>query len=219
MSQTREILAICPHCSGTHKLTVYSGINVVDSPELREKVMNGSLFTWDCPHCGSMNLVSEPVLYHDPAKSLMIWLSGTGSLPEEKLKAVFSSDESLKNYTARLVDSIGDLIEKVKIFDSGLEDTVMEMCKYVTRMELAGNCHDAMKEEAISSAPFRFLRMDGADGDITLAYPLDGQMQMVAIGFNVYEDCLGIIRRNPAITESASGLTKVDADWLAGFFR
>ena len=213
------ITAICTNCREESRVEAYRSININETPELKEKVMDGSLFTWECPHCGRINLLQEPVLYHDPSRNLMIWLSGNDSLPQERISALFASDEGLRGYTARLVDSIGDLIEKVKIFEAGLDDVIVEMCKYVTRLELCENCHDAAKEAAISEAPFKFLKMDGSDGDITLAYPLDGQMQMVAIGFNVYEDCLGIERRNPALAEASSGLSRIDAQWLSEFFR
>ena len=42
-------------------------------------------------------------------------------------------------------------------------------------------------------------------------------MQMLAVGFNVYEDCRGIIGRNPAMQESLAGLVKVDQEWVEQF--
>lgn len=219
MSEKKTLLQKCSRCGETHSTDIYTSINVCDSPELKEAVCNGSLFTWECPHCGTVNLSQNPVLYHDPSRSLMIWLCGRESLPEDRIKALFATDESLKAYTARLVDSIGDLIEKVKIFDAGLDDMGMEMCKYVTRMELVSNCNDPARKAAIQTAPFKFLKIDGADSDLTLAYPLEGQMQMVNVGFNVYEDCMGILQRNPAIKEEATGLVRIDAGWLSKYFR
>lgn len=219
MSERKTVTLKCSKCGNLHNTEAYSSINVGESPELKEAVCNGSAFTWECPHCGSLNLIQSPVLYHDPGRSLMIWLCGPQPLPEDRIKSLFATDESLKTYTARLVDSIGDLIEKVKIFDAELDDMGMEMCKYVTRMELIGNCSDPARKEAIRTAPIKFLRIDGADSDITLAYPLDSQMQMVNVGFNVYEDCLGILRRNPSIKEEATGLVRIDAGWLSRYFR
>ena len=109
---------------------------------------------------------------------------------------------------------MGSLIEKVNIHDAGLDDVVMEMSKYITRMEIAGKLSDKEKAEAIMKAPFKFYKMEGADNDITLSYPLDGQIQGVVIGFNVYEDCCGILQRNPSL-RPGKGFAKVDAEWLA----
>ena len=91
------------------------------------------------------------------------------------------------------------------------------MAQHVTRMELCSSLKDSA--EAVSSAPFKFLGLDGADGEITFAYPLDGQMQMAAVGFNVYEDCRGILKRNPAMAEAAAGFAKVDAAFVGRYFR
>ena len=112
------------------------------------------------------------------------------------------------------MEDVGSLIEKVNIFDAGLDDCVIEMCKYVSRMELSS------KEEgsAVSSAPLKFFRISGPDHDLEFTYPSGGQMHGIALGFNVYEDCAGILRRNPQV-KPASGFAKVDSSWIARYFE
>jgi hypothetical protein len=196
---------------------VYDSINVREAPELKAQVLDGSLFVWECPYCGARNLVRCQTLYHDPDEKLMVWMTLGSVELEECVRAAYGGLDELKGYTARFVDDAGSLIEKVKIFDAGLDDVVLEMAKYVTRMEICGSLRDRADE--ISGATFRFLRLDGADGEITFAYPLDGQMQMAAVGFNVYEDCRGILKRNPAMAEAAAGFAKVDAAFVGRYFR
>ena len=104
------------------------------------------------------------------------------------------------------------MIEKVCIADAGLEDTVMEVCKWVTRQELAAKNPDA------ASAKMRFLRLEGADHDLVMAFPLNGAMNMVNVGFNVYEDAKAILSRNPSI-KAADGFAEVDSSWADGLFR
>lgn len=214
MCMTREVSCICRFCGKTHPVEIRSSVNVSETPDLKAKVKDGSLFIWECPYCGAHNLINAPMLYHDPSERLMIWLCGTAAQDGDAqrtltaLEEMFRTDETLKDYTARLVDSIGDLIEKVGVFDAGLDDVVMEMCKYVTRME-----------SGKPLAGLRFVSLSGADNEITLTYPDNGRMEMLAIGFNVYEDCAGIVRRNPVMTERAHGLVKVDGEWISSFFR
>ena len=214
---TSQTEATCSRCGSRSKVTAYDSINVRETPELKAQVLDGSLFVWDCPYCGARNLVRCQTLYHDPDEKLMIWLTLGSEELEERVRAAYGGLDELKGYTARFVDDAGSLIEKVKIFDAGLDDVVMEMAKYVTRMEICGSLKDRADE--ISEATFRFLRLDGADGEITFAYPLDGQMQMAAVGFNVYEDCRGILKRNPAMAEAAAGFAKVDAAFVGRYFR
>ena len=92
----------------------------------------------------------------------------------------------------------------------------MEMAKWVTRNELAEK--DKANAEEILRAPLRFYRMDGADNEIQLSFPLNGAMQVVNIGFNVYEDCRGIVQRNPSM-KPQPGFARVDAEWIASFLR
>ena len=172
-------------------------MNAAASSDLKEKVRSGELFKRDCPVCGTVNLLKFPFLYYDTDERLMLVLSDTpisaAGLPE--------------GFTGRLVGSVGDLIEKIKIFECGLDDIVIEMCKFVT-------CQELKKD-----VPLRFLKSDGSDGEMTFTYPENGQMELLAVGFNVYEDCAGILRRNPLIRESATGLAVVDQAWLSRFFR
>ena len=214
---TTETKGICSRCREENKVTIYNSINVGEQPELKDAVLDGSAFVWTCPHCGTLNLLQYQTLYHDPSEKLMVWLTRGSEELEEQVREAYSRLDGLEEYTMRFVDDAGSLIEKIKIFDAGLDDRTMEMTKYVTRMELCEN----QKENAqdILAAPFKFLRMSGPDNEITLAYPLDGKMQMVAIGFNVYEDCRGIIKRNPEITADPSGFQKIDSSWVSRYFK
>ncbi|MBQ9451329.1 MAG: CpXC domain-containing protein [Bacteroidales bacterium] len=187
----------CSRCGEEHALDIPQSVNAATQPELRDRVRNGELFTWTCPHCGTVNLLKVPFLYHDPAEHLMLVLTD----------APVNAEGVPEGYTGRQVRSVGDLIEKIKIFDAGLDDVIIEMCKYVTYQEL--------KKEV----PLKFVGTDGADGEMTFTYPEKGQMEMVAVGFNVYEDCAGILRRNPQVREGVSGLATVDQDWLSRYFR
>lgn len=214
---TTETTGICSRCREENKVTIYNSINIGEQPELKDAVLDGSAFVWTCPHCGTLNLLQYQTLYHDPSEKLMVWLTRGSEELEEQVREAYSRLDGLEEYTMRFVDDAGSLIEKIKIFDSGLDDRTMEMTKYVTRLELCEN----QKENAqdILAAPFKFLRMSGPDNEITLAYPLDGKMQMAAIGFNVYEDCRGIIKRNPEVAADSSGFLKIDSSWVSRFFR
>lgn len=199
----------CSHCHRSTQAEPVQRINTALDPELKTRVKDGSLFVWECPYCGTRNLLKYQTLYHDPEARLMVWLLPEGMTPPAEVEEAV---KDLEGYTLRRVLEVGDLIEKVNIHDAGLEDTVMEMCKWVTRRELSA------KNPGMLSAKLRFLRMEGPDNEIVLVFPLNGQMQVVNIGFNVYEDARGILGRNPSI-QPAPGFALVDAAWLDRFFR
>ena len=216
MSIINEALAPCSKCGQQHKVIIYKSINTADNPELKAKVADGSLFLWECPHCGQMNLARYETLYHDPAGKLMVWLIPAGEISEAQMQAITMHTKAMGGYTLRRVNDMGTLMEKVLIAEAGLDDIVLEMCKYVTKLEMLQKSVSAEQKEEFMASTFHFYRCEG-EGDeriITFMYALDGQMLGVNIGWNVYQDCAGILERNPQIRPE-EGFAKIDAEWLA----
>ena len=199
----------CSKCGSAFEAASYQSINVGSDPQLKERVRDGSLFVAECPYCGARNLLKYNTLYHDPAARLMVWLLPDGFEPPA---AVEEAVKELEGYTLRRVKEAGELIEKVCIADAGLEDTVMEVCKWVTRQELVAKYPEA------AQAPLKFLRTEGADHDLVMAFPLNGAMNVINVGFNVYEDASGILSRHPGIAP-APGFSEVNAAWANSLFR
>jgi hypothetical protein len=232
MPTPNKMTATCGNCGEPRDIDVWNGINIGEHPELKEQVKDGSLFVWECPHCGERNLAPYQALYHDPAEHLMIWHIPENTVTEEQIASVTAQLKDLEGYVLRRVDDIGSLIEKVNLFDAGLDDVVLEMCKYVTKMELTGASSETTEPspaegsspplspedpEAIRQAPFKFYKLDGPDNDLIFSYPLNGEMRGVKIGFQVYGDCQGIVSRNPVMTPDP-GFARIDAAWLESFF-
>ena len=198
-------------CGRTHELATDPSINTALDPDLKARVRDGSLFVWECPYCGARNLLKYETLYHDPAEKLMVWLLPGDAEPPAKVAAAV---KDLDGYSLRLVREVGDLVEKVNIRACGLDDIPVEMCKYVTRMEMA----DQQKRPEILDAPLKFFKVDGPDHDLVFSFPLDGEMKVVNVGFHVYEDARGILGRNPQI-HPEPGFACIDAAWLGQYFR
>lgn len=179
--------AVCSSCGASHAVEAYPSINTAQNPELKARVLDGSLFVWECPHCGARNLLKYETLYHDPAEKLMIWL-----LPGEKEppKAVEEAVRELPGYTLRRVGEVGEFIEKAKIFAAGLDDWSMELCKWVTRQEMRE------KNPEMADSAMRFSRLEGADNMIIFGLPYGGAMHELSVGFNVYEDACSILSRH-----------------------
>lgn len=201
--------ANCSRCGGTHSVETFPSINTALDPTLKARVRDGSLFVWECPYCGTRNLLKYETLYHDPAERLMVWLLPGDALPPA---AVADAVKELDGYTLRLVREVGDLVEKVNIHAAGLDDVLVEMCKYVTRMELSE------KQGSVVEAPLKFYKLDGPDNDLLFSFPQDGEMMVVNVGFHVYEDARGILGRHPSVRPEP-GFAQVDAAWLGQYFR
>ena len=197
-------------------MVVYRSINISENPELKAKVKDGSLFLWECPHGGQVNLAKYETLYHDPAAKLMVWLIPSGEISETQMKAITMHTKAMGGYTLRRVNDMGSLMEKVLINEAGLDDVVLEMCKYVTKLEMVQKSVSAEQKEEFLASNFHFYRCEGEGDDrlLTFMYALDGQMLGVNVGWNVYQDCSGILERNPQV-KPEDGFARVDADWLS----
>ncbi|MBR4299892.1 MAG: CpXC domain-containing protein [Bacteroidales bacterium] len=215
MSIINEALAPCTKCGQQHKIIVYRSINIADNPELKNKVKDGSLFLWECPHCGQVNLAKYETLYHDPSAKVMFWLVPQGEISETQMKAITMHTKAMGGYTLRRVNDMGTLMEKVLITENGLDDVVLEMCKYVTKLEMVQKSIGAEQKDEFMASTFHFYKCEGEDDAriLTFMYALDGQMLGVNIGWNVYQDCAGILERNPQVRPE-DGFAKVDAEWL-----
>lgn len=218
MAFIEESSVTCQGCGSAHIIQTHGSINVSETPSIKAKVRDGSLFVWECPSCGRRNLAKYQTLYHDPAQKLMIWL-----IPDEAKAAALesamdkiASDDGLSEYTLRRVSDVSSLMEKTAIFDAGLDDCVVEICKWVTKMEMAEK--DKSNSSSLLGTTMRFYGLQGADNEILLSFPLGGQIHSVTIGFNVYEDCAGIFQRNPHM-RPAPGFAKIDSAWLGQYFR
>ena len=132
------------------------------------------------------------------------------------MQAITMHTKAMGGYTLRRVNDMGSLMEKVLANDAGLDDVVLEMCKYVTKLEMVQTTVGQENKDDFMASVFHFYRSEGEDDArmITFMYALDGQMLGVNIGWNVYQDCAGILSRNPQI-KPTDGFSKVDAEWLA----
>ena len=222
MSDIEEVTRSCSKCGARTRIKIYKYISIAKNPELKDKVRDGSLFLWECPHCGNVNLSIHEIMYLDPEKRLLIWLVPGDGIPETEKQA---SDEHLKwmnghDYVMRFVTKIGDLVEKVLIVDAGLDDMVVEMCKYIAKLELVSKYEDKEQAAKLMDANFRFYSMDG-DGEnatMTIKYPIDGKLGGMTIGMNVYDDCRKIFERHPEMKPEGTFLC-IDSSWIDSIMK
>ena len=197
----------CSHCHRQTEIEVCQSINVALDPALKDRVKDGSLFVWECPYCGQRNLARYQTLLPPPETS-PDW-SGS-SREEEPPKAGGRPSGRWTGHSPGARARLGISLEKVNTTTAAGKRAPGD----VQGGDLAGTVG---QNAAAANIPLRFLRTDGADNDLVFAFPLEGRMQTVNVGFNVYEDARGILLRNPAV-QPAQGFAVVDAAWIDQFF-
>lgn len=134
----------CPKCETENEVILWEKINVDMNPDLKEKLFSESINNLTCKNCGHTTRVDIPLYYNDAKKHYFIYLVSDypmGVEEEEKLvsnlndKTLTILDEKYDN-RIRVVFDYYNLLEKILIFDSGLDDRVIEGCKILARTQL-----------------------------------------------------------------------------------
>ncbi|MCX7853182.1 MAG: CpXC domain-containing protein [Caldilineales bacterium] len=71
MFRPQAVSLRCPRCGFTYQTPVFTIIDVGQTPELKQLVLSGGLNASQCPHCGNINAIVAPLLYHDPAHEFL----------------------------------------------------------------------------------------------------------------------------------------------------
>ena len=118
-------------------VTVWNSVTVSDSADLKQDLLHGQVNMFRCPSCGHAALMPTPMLYHDEEKQLMVSFSPCNDpilksqLFDNIRKTSKESGElsKLEGYNLRFVTDYNELLEKILIFDNGMNDKTVEMIK------------------------------------------------------------------------------------------
>ena len=132
----------CPSCHHEGDFELWDSINTALDPEMKEKVLNQSIFLYTCPSCGETFRLNYPTLYHQMEDLVMIYL-----VPESEVKKTYEMfygenalfDFRIEKYLARIVTSPNQLVEKIQIFDAGKDDRIIELVKLLATDSILKN--------------------------------------------------------------------------------
>ncbi|MCQ2349243.1 MAG: CpXC domain-containing protein [Paludibacteraceae bacterium] len=154
MAEVHDITIKCPKCGEDGAFKVWTSVNATLNPELREKVLDGSMFHFHCEKCGGDFILPNPTLYHDMNHQFMVWLVAN---PSDKMPGFsLSGNPEFANYKCRVVSSLDELNEKIFIFESGLNDVVIEIIKHELR---AGSFDTEGAEQTFAGGEFYFKEL------------------------------------------------------------
>lgn len=188
MTRFEPVIVSCPACGKEGHYDHYSSANVTLNPDLKERILNNSLFTFECEHCGESALVETSCLYHDMNERLFFQLAPDAD-SDEQLKDLLQqiSDVGVElsfaneGYRIRVVSSLSDLKEKIVISDAGLDDRIIELLKvYIEAMALE-------QAENESFAGVRFLSRE-EDGLLFAVFGEEDFLGEANIPMHAYEE-------------------------------
>lgn len=182
MSKASTETVTCPACQHKQEFVLWHSINVTLDPGLKAKLRSGDLTTFRCGRCGNTAEVVSSLLYHDMQQHWMIWVVPDGRLPEgveaEQLSA------HLPGYRLRRVRTRNDLVEKLNVFDAGLDDRLIAVVKVVLRNQLE-------RESGIENAVLFFdewVHSSAERGPLRFAWVNDDKVRGLEVPWELYEN-------------------------------
>ena len=200
----------CPECGTDVEVSRPAVINVQNDPEYKIKVLTGELFNEKCPKCGQGLQVVSRITYHDMDKRLMIYFRPITSQDElktfdyEAIRSAIEDNFKAPNYAIRVVTTVNELMEKIKIAEFGLNDGVIEIAKFVY-FDIFTKQFDG-----VGVVNIYYERRD--DKDALIFFCNDGKTRSILIAPEVYSS---IEKRFSAVVNAiyTSRVSMVGRDW------
>lgn len=187
MSQSRIVNLKCSGCGAENEFTVYDSVNVSLEPELKKKVLDGSLFKMHCRQCEASIVVKYDILYHDMSefRPLLIqcvqekkgWEKVNSANAE--IRKMMRELNRTEQFPHRVVIGYNALRETIRIFDSGYDDRIM----FVVKKFFA----TLLKRDGVSCMGIQFCSRDENRAPVFSVLDKNNQENFYSMPFETYD--------------------------------
>ena len=197
MSKISKVKFNCPECGKEVEFDYYESINVTLNPELKEKVINGLIYSVECPSCGHREAFPHPFLYHDMEKKFMIQMGSYGELLD--FKEDLQNNPINKDFPGLMEDtnvlgvtSMFDMITAIISFENNLDWRVVQMALLFSEYNFQKYCTDNKKKikEIVYS---RLTNEKNENGDLMIKICVDSENEReeyyCPFSMPMYEHC------------------------------
>ena len=214
----------CLKCKKASDFEFYESINTALDPKLKQRVKNFDIFKFVCPHCGSEQFVNYSFLYHQMEDQIMIFYCQDEE-EVNKVRSLYAEDFATatdengverpidtSGYRRRIVIGADELVEKIRIFDAGLDDRLMEIYKVM----LFGQMQAELAEIPGGSDVDEVFVDEQLDGSLDLVFVAQGR----AVGAVPFaQEMYDVIKAQyeAAVTHLAAVEPVIDQDWAFDF--
>lgn len=203
----------CPKCGQMSAVTVWSSITAREDPDLKEDLLRGRINIFRCPSCTQTGLMPSPLLYHDEDGRLLVSFSPCAD--RETARRLFenvkkSSEESgelkkFEGYNLRFVTDFNELLEKILIFDNGLNDKAVEIIKLMILSQ---------EPERSGRRSCRFGKLEGDIMEFMIADTEENQIYTSSVPLKTYDIIWKSLRESGCKPYSFSW-ERVDAEYAS----
>lgn len=91
----------CPNCKQPVMAEVQQLFDIGQNPQDKQRLLSGAVNVLQCPHCGFQGSLGTPIVYHDPAKELLLTY-----FPPEMNKPMEEQERTIGPLIQRVMDSL-----------------------------------------------------------------------------------------------------------------
>lgn len=219
MSMQHQEEITCPACQKAGNFTVWDSVDIAENPEMKDSIASLEAFHYHCPHCGTTVNIDYGFLYHDADRRFMVFYGPTENDEQRADRDMTENHEvfekmSANHYVFRLVRTKEDLLEKITIFEAGLDDRLMELTKAAALAQFK----EQDKEFKITSC--HFVSQD--DGSLRLVFFDKASEQGAYIDFQeglspLYSQFQQSLSEN--LPKEGQALARIDQAWTQDFLN
>lgn len=202
----------CISCGKGSPFRYWDMIDPMFDRSVKDKVLSGELFTFTCPHCGFKRRVTYDCIYQEMGRGIYLHLVTTENSYMQAVNMYADRDEHsgyvLSSEIVRIVLSQNQLAEKIRIFDEGLDDRIVEIIKAYYLTELYQQVPDFEAEEVL------FYKNDAGEYEIAFLSK-DGNHRTISFTRQMYEGIYEDIgRRLPPINQEIEVDMEIAMEYL-----
>lgn len=209
MSMKRKETVTCPECGQEQDFVVWHSLNGDLDPEAKQRLLDGTLFHFECSNCGHRSNVNYGMLYHDMTNQVMVYYVDEDSVEETlaTMNDVENKMGPMPEYRKRIVTDQNALREKAIFFDQKLDDRVIEIIKLIYYSNACKQVPDANIDAVY------FLV---ADGKYILQFVGDTPLS-AEVPVEMYEEIKRDFAEQLAVAGDKDAL--VDLHWASDFLK
>lgn len=118
----------CEECGSENEYKEYKSVNATLDPELREAIMDDSIFRYECHSCHHVTYYHHPLLYHDMEHRFMIQYSNDLKEFKESLH-LMRIEGMITDYTIRWTNNWYVFKEKIEMLEHQRDDRIISIYK------------------------------------------------------------------------------------------
>lgn len=210
MPKTEVKKVVCLKCGKTTEVKLSTSINATEDLNMRRELLSGRLFSFKCSACGYTGKLFYPVLYNDPKNKFMVYLIpdvDRFQIADKDIEKDF--DGGVDNVRKRIVPDFNSFLEKIYIFECGLDDMAVE----ITKLAISNTVAKKFDLEKVEDGYLSMYDRESNTMGFTFFVGEDREPYIQSVRLEIYGKSMKITEEFAAKDRKLKGFLKIDREW------